>query len=84
MLYTKYHNSRPCGFRQEEFFSCFPYISLCETGDPQGGAILWPQGYTLYNLGRGLLGNATYPNIKVLGHVVLDRKIFLHIFPISQ
>ena len=34
MLHTKYQGSRPCGLRQECFFT-FPYISLCKTFDPQ-------------------------------------------------
>ena len=29
-LNTKYQGFRPCGFRQEDFFT-FPYISLCKT-----------------------------------------------------
>ena len=27
MLHTKYQSSRPYGFRQEDFFHIFPYIS---------------------------------------------------------
>ena len=38
---TKYHGSRPCGFRQG--FSCFPYIGLYKTCDPKGGAFLSPR-----------------------------------------
>ena len=41
MLQTKYQGSRPCGFRQEDFFT-FPHISVCLTCDPRGGAILAP------------------------------------------
>ena len=35
-------------------------MSLCKTGDPLGGAIFWPQGYNVNNLGRGPLNEATY------------------------
>ena len=28
----------------KKFFSCFPYISLCKTSDPRGGAIFGPRG----------------------------------------
>ena len=60
MLDTKYQGSRRCGFRQEDFFSHFPNISLSKTCDPQGGAIFLPQGYNLNQLGRDPLGDATY------------------------
>ena len=33
MLHTKYEGSRPCGFRQEEFFM-FSIYNLCKTCDP--------------------------------------------------
>ena len=49
MLHTKYQGSRPCGFRQEEFFM-FPYVSHCKTCDPQGRAILDPRGIVGTNL----------------------------------
>ena len=43
MLHTKYQGSRPCGFRQEDFVHVAPYISLCKTCDPRGGAIFGPR-----------------------------------------
>ena len=46
MLHTKYQGSRPCGFRQEDFF--------------EGGGHFWPQGYNLNKLGRSPLSDATY------------------------
>ena len=53
MQHTKYLGSRPFSFRQEDCFACFPYISLCKTCDPQGGAISAPAN-SLNKLGRGL------------------------------
>ena len=44
MLHTKYHGSRPYGFRQEEFFHVSPYLSLCKACDPPGGAIFGHRG----------------------------------------
>ena len=44
MLHTIYQGSRPYGFRQEDFSMFFPYISLCVTCDPFGGAIFGPSG----------------------------------------
>ena len=40
MLHTKYHGSWPYGFRQEDFFHVFPFISLCITCDPGAGPFL--------------------------------------------
>ena len=36
-----------------------------------------PQGYNLNKLGGGLLGYATYKNIKTLGIDVSNKKIFI-------
>ena len=49
MLHTKYQDSRPYGFRQEDF-SCFYYVSQCKSCDPQGGAIFDPRGIIRTNL----------------------------------
>ena len=49
MLNTKYQGSRLCGFRQEDFFT-FPYISICKTCDPLGGAISSPRAIIWKNL----------------------------------
>ena len=59
MFHTKYQSSRPCGFRQEDFFHTSPYISLCKTCDPGVGPFL-ALGYNLNNLGRGPLGDDIY------------------------
>ena len=57
MLHTKYQDSVPSGFKQEDF-SCFPNISLCKTCDPQPGPFL-SQGHNLNNSDRGLHGAIT-------------------------
>ena len=49
MRHTKYQESRPSGFRQEDF-SCFPFFSLCKTCDP---CHFWPQGHNLNKHGKG-------------------------------
>ena len=59
MLHTKYQDSRPCGFRQEDFF-IFPYISLCKKCDPPGAGAYLAQGNNLSKLDRGPLGDASY------------------------
>ena len=42
MLHTKYQGSRPCGFRQEDFFHVSPYIIFCKAYDPRGRTIFGP------------------------------------------
>ena len=56
MLHTEYQGSRPWGVRLEENLNGSPYINLCKTCDPWGGAIFSHRG----KLGRGQLGDATY------------------------
>ena len=58
MLHTKYQDSRPCGFRQEDFFMVLPiktYVNMWPLGD-----LFWPQGHNLNKLGGSLLGDTTY------------------------
>ena len=76
MLHIKYQGSRPYGFRQEDFFMVFPLLTYAKYVIP--GAEPW---HNLNKLGRGLLGDATYQNIKALGLMVSDKKIY-HVFPI--
>ena len=57
--YQIFRLSRPCGFRQEDFFM-FPNISLCKTRDPPGQAHFGPQGYNVNNFGKGPLDDLTY------------------------
>ena len=56
MLHTKYQGSRPCGFRQEDFFTFSLYKPMSNNLPPGAG----PQGYNLNKLGRGPLGDAVY------------------------
>ena len=59
MLHTKYYGSRPCGFRQEDFFMFFPIYAYVKHVTPRWGHFL-PQTHNLNKLGRGPLGDATY------------------------
>ena len=58
ILHTKYQGSRPCGFRQEDFFMFLPIKAYVKPVNP--GGHFWPQGYNLNKLGRGLLDDTTY------------------------
>ena len=60
MLHTKYEGSRPCGFRQEDFFMVFPIQAYVKHVTPGVGQF-WPEGYNLNKKpGRGSLGDASY------------------------
>ena len=59
MLHTKYQGSRPCGFRQEDFFMFLPIKAYVKPVTQRRGHF-WPQGYNLNKFGRGLLDNTTY------------------------
>ena len=50
MLHAKDQGSRPYGFRQEDFFYVFPYISLCKICDSRGRAIFNHMGIICINL----------------------------------
>ena len=60
MLRTKYQDSWPCGFRQEDFFLYFTNISRSKTCYPQDCAIFGPHVHSLDKVGRGPLRFAAY------------------------
>ena len=76
MLHTKYQGTRPYGFRQQDFFYAFPYISLCKTCDSQGQGNFCPEGGNLNKLGRGPLGDATYQSSRPYGFRLEDFFMF--------
>ena len=68
MLHTKYERSRLSGFREEDFLR-LSYEKLISPGCGH----FWPGGHNLNKLSRGPLG---IQNIKTLGFVVSEKKIF--------
>ena len=72
MLHNKYQGLRPWCFRQEDFFHVFLYKPLFNMRPP-GRGHFGSQGHYLDQLGRGLLGDATY-QISAQGLVVLNKK----------
>ena len=64
MLHTKYQGTRPCGFRQVDFFHIFPIKAHVKHVTHGAGPFLAPR-YNLNKLGRGPLGEATY-HLKIL------------------
>ena len=69
MLHTKYESSGPCGFREEDFFLCFSHDA------PWPGPVSTP-GARLGGFKKRSTIQCNIQNIKALGLVVLERKIF--------
>ena len=77
MLHTKYQDLRPCGL--DQIFSHFPYISLCKTCDPRGGAIFSPRGIILTNLVEvhWVMLHIKYQGSRPSGFRQADFKVFI-------
>ena len=78
LLQTKYESSGPCGFGRRRFFFFF----LCFTHDPppppppRAGPV-WNPGAQLAGLIKRTTISCYTQNMKALGLVVLDKKIFI-------
>ena len=79
MLHTKYQGSRPCGFRQEDFFMFLPILVYVKHVTPGVGSFL-PQGHYSNKLVRGLQGDATY-QISKLQDLWFQTRRFFHVSP---
>ena len=64
LLHTKHQDSRPCGFRQEDFFM-FLHILVYVKHVTPGRGHFWPQGHNLNKLVMGPEGDATYQTSKL-------------------
>ena len=60
MLHIKFQASNPSGSEKEDFLIFFYVFLRFEPRIPWQGAILVP-GTSLNKIGKGLLGNASYP-----------------------
>ena len=79
MLHTKYESSGPCGFGEEDFFYVSPIESLWELITPGAGSFLTP-GPWLAGFIKRITIHCYTQNMKALGLVVSEKKIFLY-FP---
>ena len=79
LLLTKYESSGPCGFG-EDFFYAFPIVSLWELMTPRAGPFLAPGAWLAGFIKRNTIHCYTQ-NMKALGLVVSEKKIFLKFFP---
>ena len=77
LLLTKYESSGFCGFG-EDFFYVFPIVSLWELMTPGAGPFLTQGAWLAGFIKRTTIGLHCYiQNMKALGLVVLEKKIFL-------
>ena len=74
LLHTKYESSGPCGFG-EDFFSCFSH-------DAPGVGPVWTPGTPLAGFMKRTIIHCYTQNMKALGLVVLEKKIFFMFFPL--
>ena len=59
----------------KKILSCFSLKAYVKHVTPRWG-YFWPQAHNLNKFGRGPLRRCYIPNIKVLGPVALENKIF--------
>ena len=69
LLQTKYESSGPCGFGEEFFFLCFSH-------DIPGVGPVWTPGALLAGFIKRTTIHCYWQNMKALGLVVSDKKIF--------
>ena len=74
LLQTKYESSGPCDFGEEDFFLCF-------THDPPEAGPIWTPGARLAGFIKRTTIHCYTKNMKALGLVVSEKKIFLKFFP---
>ena len=74
LLHTKYESSGPCGFGEEDF--------LCFTHVPHGVGPVWTPGARLAGFIKRTTIHCYTQNMKALGLVVSEKKIFL-CFPMT-
>ena len=79
LIHTTYESSGPYGFREEDF--------LCFSHDAPGVGPAWTPGARLAGFVAGSIKRATLhcytQNMKALGLVVLEKRIFFKVFPMT-
>ena len=73
LIHTKYESSGPCGFGEEDF--------LCFSHDTSGAGPVWTPGARLAGFIKKTTIHCYTQNMKALGLVALEKKIF-YVFPV--
>ena len=79
LLHTKYESSGPCGFGEEDFFYVFSIVCLWELMAPGAGPLSTP-GAWLAGFIKRTTTHCFIQNMKALGFVVSEKKIFFMFF----
>ena len=77
LLKTKYESFGPCGF-EEDFIKFFP---MMPPGNPANRAPVWTPGARLAGFIKRNTLHCYKQNMKALGLVVSEKKIFFMFFP---
>ena len=77
MLHTKYRSFGCCGFREEDFFMYFPLYAYAP-----GAVPVWTPGARLAGIIKRTTIHWFTQNMKALGLVVSEKKIFFMFFPL--
>ena len=77
LLHTMYESSAPCGFREEDFFSCIFHYKPMSDNDAPGAGPVWTPGTQLAGFIKGTTIHCYTQSMKALGLVVSEKKIIL-------
>ena len=67
---------------EKKIFKCFSYYKPMADNDVPGAWPIWTPGLRLAGIIKGLTKHCFTQNIKVLGLMVSEKKIFFTLFPI--
>ena len=79
--HTKYMSFRPSGL-EKKIFKCFSHYKPMSDNDPPRAWPIWTPGSRLVGIIKWLIQHCFTQNIKALGLMVSEKKIFLKCFPI--
>ena len=82
LLLTKYESSGPCGFGEEDFFSCFSHCKSMAANDPRDEAIFDPRGMIgrIYIEDHYTLLHTKYESFGSCG---FGEEYFFYVFPMT-
>ena len=80
MLHTKYRSFGCCGFREEDFSCIFHCKPMADNDAPRAGPV-WTPGPWLAGFIKRTTIHCYTQNMKALGLVVSEKKIFFMFFP---
>ena len=79
LLHNKYTSFRPCGFIEEDFYFFSHYKPMADNDAPGAWPICTPRS-RLAGIIKGLTKHCFIQNIKALGRMGSEKKIFFYVF----